>query len=179
MAGYKKPINKVLVAGNPLLQELKVEGTVTYMLPGRLVIVGTAEQQCKVGTAAGKVLGFLGYEQASDHYKPATVDTAYALADFAPVLNGGGFVIVASLAASQGTIVKGDRLVAAANGELSLASAATITIASGTTTVLSDKAQPDEAVAGAYGAEGLVVAIAEEGKSNVGSSQDIMVRSLI
>jgi len=177
MVGYTKPTNKILVAGNPLIQELKIE-TVANCYPGRLVKKGSSDAQIVVNTAAGMAVGVLGYEQANDKYKPATVDTIYVVNDFVPVLNGGGFVYVGRLASGE-SVSKGDPLVAAANGELKAASAATVTIASGSTTVLSDKAQPDESVAGAYGAQGLIVAVAEETVDASGGAADIMARSLI
>lgn len=173
MVGFLKPDNKILVAGNPLVQELKVE-TATNMYPGRLVKKGTNDDDIVVGTAGADVIGFLGYEQCRDSDKPANVDTAYAAGAWAPVLSGGGFIIVARLANGE-NVSKGARLVAAANGELKEASA--LAVPSGGTTVTSDKAQPD--ISGAVGSEGVVVAIAEESVDASGGAADIMVRSLI
>ena len=158
-------------------QTLKVENA-TNMYPGRLVKKGTNDDDIVVNTAAGNAVGWLGYEQTTKKHRPATVDTIYLINAQAVILNGGGFVIVARLASGE-SVAKGAPLVDAANGELKAASAGTVTIASGSTTVLSDKAQPDEAVVGSYGDQGPVKAYAEETVDASGGAKDIMVRSLI
>ncbi len=145
--GFKKPNNKIVAAGEPLVQELKVE-TATNMYPGRLVKKGTNDDDIVVNTANGAAVGWLGYEQTNPQYKPANVDTAYSAGDYVAVLNGGGFVIVGRLASGQ-SVDKGDKLEAAANGEL---------------TALSS---------------GTMVAIAEETVDASAAAKDIMVRSLI
>lgn len=172
--GYgPKPTNKIIVAGQPLTQILKVE-TVANVYPGRLVEKGTNDDDIKVGTAGGDVIGWAGYENTIKKHRPATVDTIYLVNAQIAVEHGGGFVIVASLADGE-TITKGERLCAGANGEVVAASAAAIP--SGTTTVTSTSAQPT--VAGQLSTAGIVVAIAEESVTASGSSEDIMVRSLI
>ena len=175
--GVTKPTNKIVVSGTPLIVEKKVK-TATNMYPGRLVKYSTSDVEIVVNTAAGKAIGWLGYEQANHDYKPADVDTAYSADDFAPELFGGHFIINGRLASGE-SVNPGERLVAAANGELKAGSAMTVTIASGTTTVLSDKAQPDENVSGAYGSEGIVVAIAMETVDASAAAKDIAVLSLI
>lgn len=172
-AGYQKPTNAILVAGSPLVQVLKIE-TVTNCYPGRLVKKGTNDDDVVVGTAGADVIGWLGYEQTHKKYRPITVDTIYVVDDQVAVLNGGGFVVVARLANGE-NVSKGARLVAAASGELSEASA--LAIPSGTTAVLSTSAQPN--ISGAKGSEGIVVATAEESVDASGGAADIMVRSLI
>lgn len=148
--GYgPKPSNSILVAGYPLIQILKVE-TATNMYPGRLVKKGTNDDDIVVNTAAGAAIGWLGYEQTIKKYRPDDVDTIYAVNDQAAVLHGGGFVIVGRLASGQ-SVSKGDRLMAAANGELSGGTVGT-----------------DE-----------IVAIAEETVDASAAAKDIMVRSLI
>lgn len=172
--GYgPKPTNKIIVAGQPLIQILKVE-TATNMYPGRLVKKGTNDDDIVVGTAASAVIGWLGYENTIKKHRPATVDTIYAGDEQAAVLSGGNFVIVGRLASGQ-NVSKGARLVSAANGELTAASAAAIP--SGTTTVTSTSAQPT--VAGQLSSQDIVVAIAEESVDASGAAADIMVRSLI
>lgn len=171
--GYQKPTNAILVAGDPLIQTLKIE-TVTNCYPGRLVKKGTNDDDVVVGTAGADVIGWLGYEQTHKKHRPATVDTIYLVNAQVAVLNGGKFVLVARLANGE-NVAKGARLVAAADGELSEASA--LAVPSGTTAVLSTSAQPN--ISGAKGSEGIVVAIAEESKDASGGAEDIVVRSLI
>jgi len=171
--GFKKPNNKIVAAGEPLVQELKVE-TATNMYPGRLVKKGTNDDDIVVNTASGMPVGWLGYEQTNPQYKPANVDTAYAANDYAAVLNGGGFVIVGRLASGE-SVNKGDLLVPAANGELQEAD--TLEIASGSTTVTSTAANGD-IITGHYG-DAPVVAVAEETVDASAAAKDIMVRSLI
>ena len=173
MVGFTKPNNAILVAGNCIVQELEVK-TATNCIPGRLVERDTTDSQIKVGTAAGNVIGWLGYEQASKQYRSANISTAYAANAQAPVLSGGGFAILGRLASGQ-NVVKGARLVAAANGELTAASA--LAVPSGATTVTSNAAQPN--ISGGVGSQGHVVAIAEESVDASGGAKDIMVRSLI
>lgn len=177
MVGYKKPSNKILVAGSPLVQELKVQ-TAAEMYPGRLVKKGTNDDDAIVNTAAANPLGWLGYEQCRDSDKPEDVDTVYALGDWVPVLNGGNFVLVGRLASGQ-SVSKGAPLVGANDGELKAASTFSVSVPVGGTTVTSSAAQPNLVEAGAIPPEGLIVAIAEETVDASGAAADIMVRSLI
>lgn len=154
-SGYQKPTNKILVAGNPLKQELKVE-TATNMYPGRLVTKGTNDDDIIVNTASTAVIGWLGYEQITNPgFQPDTVDTIYAANAQAPVLSGGNFVIVGRLASGQ-SVAKDAKLIAAAAGELTAAVNDTLDASSN-----------------------FPVAIAEETVNASGGAADIMVRSLI
>ena len=173
MVGFKKPTNKIVAAGRPLVQELKIE-TVTNLYPGRLVKKGTNDDDIVVNTAANPPVGWLGYEQANPAFKPASVDTIYGAAeDLVPVLNGGGFVVVGRLASGQ-SVVKGDPLVPVANGELAKGAALTIT-ASGAANITDG-----QAVTGSgYGSEGPIVGYAEETVDASAAAKDIMVRSMI
>ena len=176
--GYgPKPTNQILVAGYPLVQILKVE-VATNVYPGRLVKKGTGDDDIIVNTAAGACIGWAGYERTIKKHRPATVDTIYAAGAQIAVLAGGNFVIVASLASGQ-SVAKGARLVAGANGELIAATALTVTVPAGTTTVTSTAAQPDLVEAGGLPPQGIVVAIAEETVDASAAAKDIMVRSLI
>jgi hypothetical protein len=172
-AGITKPSNSIVIAGEPYVQYRKVE-TASEMYPGRLVIKGTNQDDIVVCGAGGIATGWLGYEQTTKKHRPATVDTIYLQNAQAAVLSGPSFQLVAGLAQSQ-TIVKGDRLVAAANGFLSKASAAAV--GSGTVAVLGTGAQPT--MTGPIPTEGIVVAVAEENVTTTGAEADIMVRSLI
>ena len=171
MVGFTEPSNAIVVAGNPLIEELKVE-TAANCQPGHLVKKGTNDDDIVVCGAGEMPVGVLGYEQARPDFKPATRSTDYAAGDWAPVLHRPGVVLLRL--ADGHTVNKGDPLVSAANGEVALASAMTVTIASGSSTVLSDKAQPDEAVAGGYGAEGPIVAFAAESVTTSGAADWIM-----
>ena len=173
MVGYVKPSNRTVVAGNPLVQEEEIE-TVTNMYAGRLVIKGTGDGQISVCGAGGAAIGWLGYEHTNPKYRPASRSTIYTVNSIVSVLNGPGIVVVGRLASGQ-NVAKGARLVAAANGELTAASAAAIP--SGATTVTSSSAQPT--VTGPLSTQGIVVAIAEESVDASGGAQDIMVRNMI
>jgi len=151
--GFVKPLNSIVVDDNsggrkPLIQGLKVE-VAANMYPGRLVIKGTNDDDAVVSGASGLITGWLGYEQADPNFQPVDVDTLYAANDTAPVLYGSGFVLVASLAATQ-TIVKGDRLSAGALGQV----VKTVSPA-------------------------VIVGVAMETVTTTGSAADIMVLSLI
>ena len=114
------------------------------------------------------------YEQTIKKHRPATVDTIYLQNAQVAILSGPGVVVVGSLADSQ-TIVKGDRLVVAAAGEVAKASGAAA--AAGATAVTAHIAAPT--MVGPIPTEGIVVAVAEEAKTTSGSSADIMMRLLI
>lgn len=114
--GYNKPSNKIVVGGKPpLVQELKIE-TVANMYAGRLVQKGTNQDDMKVG-GIGAAYGWLGYEQSNPGFRPADVDTIYTVDDMAAVLKGGGFAILASLAASF-SVKKNDKVANWANGQV-------------------------------------------------------------
>ena len=149
--GHVKPVNKIIAAGKPLVQELEVE-VATTMYPGRLVKRGTGDHDIVVSdsTDGGDIVGWLGYEQTAPVFRPSTPDTIYVVEDKAAVLNGGGFIIVASLASGQ-NVTKDDELTSAADGELVAA------------TIGTNK----------------VIAYAEESVDASAAAADIMVRSVI
>lgn len=171
--GIQKPTNRIVAAGEPLVIQQNVE-TATNMYPGRLVIKGTNDNDIAVCGAGGISTGWLGYEQPGTGM-PTTIDTIYEAGAQAPVLMGGGFVVVGYLAQSQ-TIVKGDRLVAAAGGMVSKAAAATVTTGSATA---SSVVSVTPTVTGAVGIGGIVVGIAMQTITTTGAEADILVLSLI
>lgn len=173
--GLRKPTNKIVAAGNPLVQELNVE-TAANVYPGRLVKKGTNDNDIVVCGAGENCIGWAGYEQVTNAgYMPTDVDTIYAQYAQAPVLYGGGFVVVATLATNQ-TIAKGDRLVAAANGEVSEALAAACTTGSATASAV---VSTTPTITGSVGIGGIVVGIAMETVTTTDESADLMVLSLI
>jgi hypothetical protein len=173
--GLRKSVNKILVAGNPLVLKQKVE-TATSMYPGRLVIKGTNDDDITVCGAGGIATGWLGYEQEGNAaYMPDDVNSIYTVNAKAPVLCGGNFIVVAYLAQSQ-TIVKGDRLVAAASGMVSKAAAAVCTTGAATASAVVST-QPT--ITGSVGIGGIVIGIAMETVTTTSSEADIMVLSLI
>jgi len=110
--GLIKPNNAILYAGEPEIQELEAEGTL--ILPGRLVMAGTAEYQCKVGTAAGAatILGVADVESGQRRQEAGTTSpdcaTDYDAGDQVRVLRGD--IVVLVVAASGSTIAVGTRL---------------------------------------------------------------------
>jgi hypothetical protein len=93
----------------------------------------------------------------------------------APVLFGGNFLVVGRLASGQ-NVTKGARLVAAASGELTAATA--LTVKTGATGVTSSAAN-GAITTGTLGDEGIVVAIAQESVNATSAAADIVVLSLI
>ena len=179
--GLTKPANTILVAGSPLVQTLKVE-TATNMYAGRLAIQGTNDDDVTVGGAwalNSMAVGWLGYEQTTKKHRPATVNTIYLINANVAVLNGGHFVIVAALQASQGTLKKGDALVMGTDGCVAKATAQTATTPAGAVAVTSSGAQPVMTQAGGIPAQGPIVGYAEETIADVAAITDIMVRSVI
>jgi len=174
--GLPTPVGKIVVAGAPPIVLERTIETVANCYPGRLVKKGTTDRDVVVNDA-GLPVGWLGYEQAGTPFKPATPATIYVVGDEAPVVKGGGFVILAKLATSQ-TIVAGDQLVPAAAGMLAKATALTGTITAGSTNVTGDDATPPVVITGDVGVLP-VVAIAEESVTTTSAAADIKVRSLI
>ena len=174
--GLPTPTGKIVVAGEPPIVLERTIETVTNCYPGRLVKKGTTDRDVVVNDA-GLPVGWLGYEQAGTAIRPATPATIYVVGDEAPVVKGGGFIILAKLATSQ-TIVAGDRLVPAADGMLQKATALSVTVATGAVAVLSTGAQPVIAAAGDVGVLP-VDAIAEESVTTTSAAKDIKVRSVI
>lgn len=96
--GIIKPSNRILERGTPTVITSHNIETATNMYAGRLVQKGTTDYDIVVADGVNPVIGWLGWEQADMNNRPATVDTIYAAGDEAPVLRGGNFNIVASLA---------------------------------------------------------------------------------
>jgi hypothetical protein len=177
--GIPVPTGKCVAFGTPPIVTPHNVETATNMYAGRLVKRGTTDRDIVVNGAEGTPIGWLGYEQG-DAYRPATVGTIYEAGDEAPVIRGGGFIPNAKLAASQ-TIVKGDRLVPAADGMLQKATAIAGVVPGSTgdtTPVTSTSAKPAITMSGDVGALP-VVAIAEETVTTTSTAANILVRSLI
>ena len=114
--GFVEPDNKVIAyAPNTILiQEEKAEATT--IKPGMVVMKGTNDDDVVACDGVTKApFGIAGYEQpflgaaSCTSNRPANVDTAYAKDARVPVLGGGGFVAMMTLAPGVGT-VKGDLL---------------------------------------------------------------------
>lgn len=114
--GFVEPDNKVIAyAPNTILiQEEKAEAAT--IKPGMVVMKGTNDDDVVVCDGVSKApFGVAGFEQSflgaasSTSNRPANVKTAFASAARVPVLGGGGFVAMMTLAPGVGT-VKGDLL---------------------------------------------------------------------
>jgi len=165
--------NAIVQGGYPNVDELNVE-TATNMIPGRLVKKGTADTDIVVGTALCSPAGWLGYEQSAIVFRPKDKTTAYAAGDQAPVLSGGKFSVLATLATSQ-TIVKDDPLVAGADGTVQKADV--LTIDSGATNVTSSAAN-GAVISGSIG-DAPIVGFADESVTTTSTTKTIRVRSVI
>ena len=114
--GFVEPDNKVIAyAPNTILiQEEKAEAAT--IKPGMVVMKGTNDDDVVICDGVSKApFGIAGFEQSflgaasSTSNRPANVKTAFASAARVPVLGGGGFVAMMTLAPGVGT-VKGDLL---------------------------------------------------------------------
>ena len=114
--GFVEPDNKIIAyaPNTVLIQEEKAEATT--IKPGMVVMKGTNDDDVVACDGVTKApFGIAGYEQSflgaasSTSNRPANVDTAYAKDARVPVLGGGGFVAMMTLAPGVGT-VKGDLL---------------------------------------------------------------------
>ncbi len=154
-------------------QTLRIE-TATSCYPGSLVIKGTKDDEVVCCTVGGKAIGFLGYEHTSKKYRPLTNETLYTQDYYAAVHWGPGVIFMGLLVDGQ-TAVKGDRLTAAAAGQLTVATACAPPTSS--TPMTSTGAQAT--MAGPIPTTNIVVAIAEEYCAASGAAARILVRSLI
>lgn len=175
--GFTKPNNDVIQGEPPFTEYLKVE-TATEMNPGRLVKKGTTDYDVVVVAAAiDRSIGWLGYGKAHASFKPTNRDTAYAANDEVPVHVGSGFRVRATLITGN-NVVKGARLVPAANGKLAAAIAMEVVVPSGAVAVTSSAAQPTLTKTGSDMPGGPIVAIADESVNASGSDLPIWVQSL-
>ena len=161
---------KVVIAGNPVIEELTAEGT--GVKPGRLVKKGTAATQVAVVAAAtDKPSGWVGWDGEGAHpgASPATRDTAYTAAKKAPVIYGPGAILVGKLASGQ-NVTKDTPLIPAADGELQAASNIANSGSSG---------HVGATLGGSFPPGGMIVALPKENKDASGGALDIIVESLI
>jgi len=121
-SGFTAPNNVFLIQGRFTKHEVKVE-TATNFKPCRLAKKGTSDGQAVVNDGA-IAIGWIGYEQAADQYRPGSIDTAYAANAFAPIIHCPGAHVRAILA-DQEAVAKGDPLKATAAGELAKATVGT------------------------------------------------------
>lgn len=114
--GFVEPDNKIIAyAPNTILiQEEKAEAAT--IKPGMVVMKGTNDDDVVICDGVTKSpFGIAGYEQSflgaasCTSNRPANVDSTYAKDARVPVLGGGGFVAMMTLAPGVGT-VKGDLL---------------------------------------------------------------------
>lgn len=163
---------KVVIAGNPVIEELNVEVT-TNVKPGRLVKKGTdADDVVVVAAATDKPSGWVGWDAEGAHpsVSPATRDTAYAADKKAPIWYGPGTIGVGKLASGQ-NVTKDAPLIPAANGELQAASNIAASEQVGTRHV--------GATAGSFPPGGMIVALAKENCNATSAATDIIIESLI
>ena len=140
----------VMDRGNVHLTTKKIE-TVANMYAGVVVMKGTNDDDIVVSDGTqGTAAGWLGYEDTTKKYRPATISTIYVVNDKATVVTGPGTKIRAFLLSGQ-TVTEGTHLMVAAAGHLS------------------------GATVGTHG----VIAIAEESIASTSALTPIMVRSMI
>jgi hypothetical protein len=176
--GYTVPTNKIIVF-NPYAklptQTCKVQ-TATNMIPGHLVKRNsTSDADIIVNTAANTPIGWLGYEETNPKYTTLAatamaITDAYAVDAIPAVHNGPGVVWKGWLADGQ-TCYKGSELVAAANGEMSVAASISLTETA--------SSKHHSASAGSIPVGGSVIAIAEMYAAPSGAKGAIAARSLI
>jgi hypothetical protein len=80
MVGIVKPINKIVISGEPDIDEYK-DGSSGAILPGDLCYLSGTNTIDEGGAATGSTnmaVGIVSYEHANTLYQPATQATAYA-----------------------------------------------------------------------------------------------------
>jgi len=161
---------KVVIAGNPVIEELTVEGA--GIKPSLLCKKGTLATQVVVVTAAtDKPSGWVGWDGEGAHpgASPADRTTAYTAAKKCPVVYGPGTIVYGRLASGQ-SVAKDDPLIPAADGELQAAATMSHTGSSGHIGATSE---------GSFPPGGMIVALAKETVNASGAATNIIVESLI
>lgn len=143
------------------------------MYPRRLVKKGTTDADIIVGTAGCTPLGVLGWEQTNAKHRPTLISNIYLVNALASVLSG---PMIVTLLLSTDTVVKGDALVAGADGKVRKAVALSVSVPAGGTTVTSDAAQPNLVEAGSAMPGGPIVAYAEESQDASGGDKVIVAK---
>lgn len=167
---FGKPTNKILVAGQPLVEECVTEGA--SVKPGLFLKRGTADHQVVLaGDGEKNPLGVADYDP---RYK---ISDAFADKLSIRVLKGA--IVVLAMLASGNNVVKGQPLVCAANGMLKLAADISVSVPSGATTVTSTAAQPDLTEIGSIPPYGVIVSFAEESVDASAEDKPIMARLVI
>jgi hypothetical protein len=159
--GYIEPVDKIFLSGHRQTVEMELEEA--SMMPGMLVKAGSTNNEVKINDGTTLAYGWLSYEDSPLMYRPANIDTAYAINARGAVAHGPGCVLRALLGAGQGSggtgVVMGDKLVGMAGGALKIWVPVEDTASAGTT-------------------QEMVEAIAmEDARAN--TAGNILVRSLI
>jgi hypothetical protein len=113
--GYITPVDKIFISGHRQSVEMGLEEASMY--PGMLVMHGTTNNDVKINTGASIAYGWLSYEDSPLMWRPANIDTAYAISARAGIVHGPGAVLRAILANGD-NVVMGDLLVGTSGGEL-------------------------------------------------------------
>ena len=124
-ASTVQPTNKILVDSiNKHVTTKNVE-TGTNVYPGRLVMVGTNDDDVIVcDGSTSPAIGWVGYNDTPKKYRPATIATVHSSGDKTAVVWGPGMRLLAKLNTGC-TITVGDLLTASANGTLTEGTAGT------------------------------------------------------
>jgi hypothetical protein len=162
-----KPTNKVLAGGTPITEELLTEGTTVR--PRTFVVKGAEDHQ--VVLAGADAVNVLGIVEEDARYP---IENTFP--DGHPVKVLSGPIVVVGILAENQTIVKGDRLKTAANGELQK-HVETLAVDAGTTTVTSTAAN-GEIVSG-FATDPIVAIALETISTGAGETKPILVRLVI
>lgn len=89
-----KPSNRVIQGDviGPMFGKVAAAATVTYLIPGKLVSMLTNDNEIDIGGTDDSSfnVGIIGYEDTPSEYRPATITTAYAVADLVAIHNTPG-----------------------------------------------------------------------------------------
>jgi hypothetical protein len=101
MAGIVKPLNTIVIRGNPNVIEYK-DGSSGAIKPGDLVYLSGTNTISEGGAPTGSTntgIGWASYEHANSSVRPATRATAYASGCPAipTILRGSGSIIMAAV----------------------------------------------------------------------------------
>lgn len=113
---FRKPSITVVQGDTlgPMMGVIGANATAAYMIPGKLVVFDTNDNEVKEAGAAvadtSSNVGILGYEGSPLAFKPATRDTAYAVGDHVAIHNTPGMRFRGWLVPASGAVTPGASL---------------------------------------------------------------------
>ena len=109
------PTNSIVIGRQNLVARTKNVETATNVYPGRLLEVGTNDDDVIVCAGSNPPCGWVGYLDTAKKYRPATITTVHSGSDKIAQVNGAGVILMAKLG-DHAVVTVGELLTQAASG---------------------------------------------------------------